>query len=56
MSAAILMFPERRPEKSCWNCVHHISGPNDSVCMFFGEAILSERVAAVDCPEYEEID
>lgn len=54
MTAQLLQFPAARPERSCWNCVHHVSGPDASVCMQFNEVIVSETAAAEDCPSYEE--
>ena len=55
MSAAILQFPLARPERSCWNCIHYLSGPDASICMAFNEHIVSEKAAAEGCPRYEEI-
>jgi hypothetical protein len=43
-----------KQERTCYDCVHYaMTGASVSWCVLFNESILSERLAAQDCGEYE---
>lgn len=52
----VLEFPAgKRNERSCWDCRHLLVGVDTNICLQFSEVILSETVAAADCPVYSEV-